>query len=327
MPSGNTHILLVSNLPEETFTDPLKAILDDGIYFLQAGAVGPDLPYASIADRDLFITTQTDLADKFHYENTNQIPLLAFKELKLYATSISTKELRYSFAFFIGYMSHVIADGIMHPFVRDKVGDYKENASAHRELEMKLDVLVFHEFTKTSGLALELNHARIFEELKNLNGYKEKTRVMKLFAQLIRDVYGITIEDSQILDWLDGLYNLFKASEGNYPQIMRGIGFINSFFSPLYAEIENDAEDILTLRKPKDPGQPANFLKKDRIHFIRDCIPHFNHIFSKLTKKAYAYIFESGPELSEADFFEIDLDTGRPIAQKDNMNLIPTFWS
>ncbi len=30
------------------------------------------------------------------------------------------------FTFFLGYISHVLADGIIHPFVRDKVGEYSE---------------------------------------------------------------------------------------------------------------------------------------------------------------------------------------------------------
>ncbi|MAF79233.1 MAG: hypothetical protein CME60_13810, partial [Halobacteriovoraceae bacterium] len=54
-----------------------------------------------------------------------------------------------AFSFFLGFASHVVADGVIHPFVRDKVGDYDNNATEHRLLEMRLDVILLNEFTKS----------------------------------------------------------------------------------------------------------------------------------------------------------------------------------
>lgn len=70
MPSGITHILLMKNLQSELPDGKLKKVLQSGRDFLQVGAVGPDLPYASIADGDLFFSNENQLADKFHYEKT-----------------------------------------------------------------------------------------------------------------------------------------------------------------------------------------------------------------------------------------------------------------
>jgi hypothetical protein len=327
MPSGNTHILLVKNLPDTVFSEELKAILDSGIYFLQAGAVAPDLPYASIADSDLFLSVQTKLADSFHYEKTNQIPLLALSILKGDINQYSPTELRYAFAFFVGYMSHVVADGVMHPFVRDKVGDYKTNADSHRVLEMKIDVLYFHEITKVTGDSLELNYSKVFEELRNLENYSEKTKVMHLFNDAIRTVYDVHIDDDRISDWLVGLYNMFKAAGNNYPQVFRNIKTVHSYLTPYYNEIKSSAEEILILKRPKEPSETTNFLKKEQIHFIKECVPRFYDKFIPLVKQAYEYVYKNGPEITGEQLYEIDLDTGRPIAQKNNMNLIPTFWS
>lgn len=56
MPSGITHILLVKNLQNVLPDGKLKKILQSGRDFLQVGALGPDLPYASIADDDFFFS-------------------------------------------------------------------------------------------------------------------------------------------------------------------------------------------------------------------------------------------------------------------------------
>jgi len=326
MPSGNTHILLMNYLPDNAFDDNLKAELDSGMYFLYAGAVAPDLPYASIADNDLFLTTQTALADKFHYEKTNQIPLLAFSMLKSEREHFNTQEYRFAFSFFVGYMSHVIADGIMHPFVRDVVGDYKTNSAEHRNLEMQLDVLLFHHFTKDSGLALELNHAKLFEALRNLEGLPENKKVMSLFSRTIFSVYGIQCDEQMINNWLVGLYNLFRMAGNNYPYIIKNIKVLKTLLTPFYDDIKSNAEAIFTLTNPKDPRQMNNFLKRDKIHFLKDCLPRFYAMFIPLAHKAYAYVYDNGPEITVKDLAEIDLDTGRPVAQKDDMNLQPTYW-
>lgn len=327
MPSGNTHMLLVKYLPENLITEEVKTSLDIGKYFLQVGAVAPDLPYASIADKDLILTNQTELADKFHYEHTNKIPIRALQHIKSIKSTFDAHELLYLFSFFAGYLSHVVADGVMHPFVLDKVGDYATNADAHRQLEMKLDTLVYHHFTLSSGMAQELNRAELYEELKNLSANPKQTqKVMQVFRDTINNVYGMYYETNKILGWTEGLHNLFQASEGKLPHIFRGINVVNSYLSPLYNEIKDQADQILTLERPKDITR-QNFLKKDKIHFIEDCIPKFYATFIPLVEKAHTYVFQDGPEITESEFFEIDLDTGRSISQKNNLEVTPSFWS
>ena len=101
----------------------VKNVLAASTNFIQVGAIAPDLQYASTTDGDFFFSTQNDLADKFHYVDTNEVPLRALRMLKSRKSELSKKTIRYMFSFYIGYISHLIADGIFHPFVRDKVGD------------------------------------------------------------------------------------------------------------------------------------------------------------------------------------------------------------
>ncbi len=328
MASGITHMLLMKNLPNELPDGKLKMIIFSGIHFLQVGAVAPDLPYASIADDDFFLTSQSDLADKFHYEMTNEVPTSAINEIKAQKSQLSPKELRYNFCFFLGYISHLIADGIIHPFVRDKVGDYKENQTAHRVLEMQLDVLYFHHLTKRTGNPIQLRYSQINKELINLNksNYSETKKVIELFSQKIKEVYNMDCSVDMILGWIKGLQRMFSLAGDDYPEIFRGIPFINDFLFSNYQELLSKYDSILSLEKTTKDGRPQNFLKVNRVHFFYDIIPHYYKTFIPIAQKAYDFIYSEGLPLTENDIAPIDLDTGRMIANND-LDIIPKYWS
>lgn len=327
MASGVTHILLMKYLQNQLPEGTLKMVLADGRDFLQVGAVGPDLPYASIADNDFFFSAQSDLADKFHYEKTNEIPLRAFERIKQMENELNRKEKRHLFSFFLGFLSHVIADGIIHPFVRDKVGNYKENQTAHRVLEMQLDVLLFHHLTKNSNAPIKLNYSNVHDELKNFNTgfYPEVKKTVELFRELISEVYNVSYNVDLILGWVTGLHRMFDIAEGDHPSIYKNIGFIGEFLFSDYEDLRNKFGSILTLEKPKD--REVNFLKKDTIHFFDDCMPHFYKVFIPIAEKAYDFTFNNKTALSSNEIPGIDLDTGRILAQHNNLDLIPAFWS
>jgi hypothetical protein len=139
------------------------------------------------------------------------------------------------FSFFSGYISHLIADGIIHPFVRDKVGDYKENQEAHRVLEMQLDVLFFEYLTKHSGKPLNLNYTNIHDELINFDEgvYPEVNSVVKVFSDLINEVYGLSYTNKKIPGWVKAMHRMFGVAEGDHPAIYRNIPFIKPYSSNL----------------------------------------------------------------------------------------------
>jgi hypothetical protein len=327
MASGITHILLMKNLQSILPNGELKKILQSGRDFLQVGAVGPDLPYASIADEDLFFCTQSDLADKFHYEKTNELILKAFQEIKKNSTALSAKEKRFMFSFFLGFAAHIIADGIIHPFVRDKVGNYRENQTAHRVLEMQLDVLLFHHLTKNTNAPINLNYSNIHDELINFDEgfYPEVEKVLQLFKKLIYEVYQLNYETALIGGWVKGLHRMFGVAGGDHPKIYKIFGFVNDFLFADYADLREKYKDILILKKPKD--RDYNFLRKDQIHFFDDCLPKFYEIFIPLANKCYNYIYNNQGELTGIDIPPIDLDTGRDLASNNNLDLTPTLWS
>ena len=320
MPSGITHILLTKELLNKLSGSKLKYILEDSSAFLTIGAVAPDLPYASIADNDFFLTTESLLADKFHYNLTNQIPLQSLIQLKSIRSALSEQVQYQMFSFFLGYISHVVADGIFHPYIRDKVGDYATNKSAHRSLEMQLDVLLYEELTKHIGYASELNYTDIQEELLNYTSNQESDQTVRLFSQLIKTVYGESYSLKKINGWIGGLHRLFNVAAGEHIQIYRHLE-ANTFLFKNREDI--DPVNALILTKPKD--RDTNFLKTETIDFMQMCVPKFFEKFVPLSKKSYDFVFEEGAQLTEVDIPAIDLDTGRLIFS-DNLDLVPEFW-
>jgi Zinc dependent phospholipase C len=320
MPSGITHIFLTKKLQDTIPDGKLKNIFALGSDFLLIGAVGPDLPYASILDNDFFFGNESPLADRFHYEKTNQIPLESLKEIRSLKGKIN-EELHYKmFAFFMGYISHVFADGIIHPFVRDMVGNYSENKSAHRSLEMQLDVLLVEEFTKKSGLSLELNYTNVHDELLNLTSYNESKEILVVFSKMIKVVYNEEYSSKKISSWIKGLYRLFAVAEGEHPRIYRNLE-ANSFLYKNREDIE--PEKVLILNKPKDRN--LNFLNANQVHFFDDCVSQYFKKFGLVAQKAYEFVYQEGQVLTENDIPPINLDTGRLIA-KDDLNETPEFW-
>jgi hypothetical protein len=324
MASGITHILLMKELQGRLPEGVLKHILAASRDFLQVGAVAPDLPYASIGDDDLFFSVQTEFADRFHYEKTDEVPLAALRWIRALKNEVPPPELRALFAFFVGYMSHIAADGLIHPFVRDKVGDYKGNETEHRRLEMQLDVLFYHDLTAPHGALGELNYSNPYDELKNVLDNPLFTSVLHLFAEVIQEVYGSRCEPGEIAQWVKGLHRMFGVAEGRHLVFYRNFGPIRDFFFPDYEEIAAARENILTLAVPVD--REVNFLRKERVHFLEDIIPRFYECFIPVALRAFEYVYREGPELTKDELPPIDLDTGRLLGVHNNLDVTPAFW-
>ena len=136
MASGITHILLMKNLQQilPVGTKP-KLKLARTRDILNVGAIAPDLPYASIADSDFFLKTESELADKFHYENTNELPLKAFHYIQSIKSEKTLTEINFLFSFFnlsakvfISGMliEYLVSSSSLNPFVSSKSSNVTE---------------------------------------------------------------------------------------------------------------------------------------------------------------------------------------------------------
>jgi len=339
MASGYSHILITKWVRDALpgVNEELDNIIDAGQYLFQLGAVAPDLPYASIADGDLFLSNESKVADFFHYYHTNQIPLRALDKLK----NTDNIDFKYAaFAFFTGYLSHVIIDGLVHPFVRDMVGDYEQNQAAHRSLEMAIDVLLYDYFTRDSGEADNLRAANLYKELKSVDEETYKMQIFELFSYLICNIYSDEmkkeklkqkdVNSKKIDGWKNGLMTLFKVAETNVPRIYFIEKLQNSFFFQDSNEVLNDPEKYLLLTPEKVQGNDNKiFNNSTQIHFINDILPKIADVLTEALQISYNYVFENGPRPTEITIPQINLDTGRSLAVNGgkNLNEMVKLWS
>ena len=305
MPSGYTHMIL-TKLATEGLTKKnldLQELLQEHQKYLRLGSVAPDIAYSQEIKGPL--SNETEIADVLHYNQTNQIPLRALKEIKK-IDNITEKET--AFAFFTGYITHIVADGIIHPFVRDKVGDYNigNNAKEHRILEMKLDVLFLNHLS-----GLELNYTNIHDGM--LSPLEVSfDHISSLFSELINEIYYKLISMKEIEVWIKGLHLLFSCAESNNNGFYSKLAMFKNFLFPQLQDLIEKQNNYLVLKIDEHKGADKNFANKE-IHFINDCIPQFQQTILPIIIKSYNFVFQDMPEVTESDIPAINLDTGREL--------------
>jgi len=112
-------------------------------HFVNLGAVGPDYPY--LTDLLAGVLKEHTWADRMHYENTREFLKIAASNL----LNRKEEEFNICLAWFCGFVSHVVADTIIHPVVNTIVGPYLFNSSEHRHCEMIQDSYIFREIKGT----------------------------------------------------------------------------------------------------------------------------------------------------------------------------------
>lgn len=322
MPSGFTHMLLAKTFPEKAGIkdDDLGLLLDSYMSYFQLGAIAPDLPYSqqlmSITGRK-----ETKLADNFHYENTTGVPLKAFEKLK----KLKGEERDQAFAFFLGFVAHIVADGIIHPYVRDKVGDYHENQNEHRMLEMRLDVFFLHELTKGHGSSLNLNYTNFHDQI--LDPLKNFGHISRIFADAISEVYGAKVESSDVEEWVGDMHTMLELAESSNNQYYAIVPGLKGYLFKDKDDVLKNHQDDLILRKNDAKKREINFAGRD-VHFFDDCLPSFYKVFKQIAQPAYDFIYNDGPELNSSNFPAINLDTGRPLVANagNDLDASAAYW-
>lgn len=332
MPSGISHMMLSRYLPVGNERPYFYKMRHNTRYF-QIGSIAPDLPYASLLDND-FLDSDSEISALFHFthadqipdQSPNRLPLLGLDRVKtLHEQGTDKRTCDALFWFLVGYASHVIADGVCHPFVMDKVGRYEgPNKAEHRALEMGIDVLLYKHFTSESGHAIEASYARMDTFIKGFNELKDADFVCRCFADLIQSSYNVCVSPAEIKGWVTGISRLFCLATGRWPTWLRNLDSTRPFVFREIADLDDREDEYLVLERPKD--WEGNFRGVERVHFIEDCLPCFNVLMMAFLEKAWAYVYEAGPALGASDLPACSLDTGRPVSDFDNIALVPSFW-
>lgn len=322
MAAANTHLILARMASEDTGISHvnLRFLLLEQLKYLQQGSIGPDLPYSQVLNPT---NSHQKIADKLHQDRTNELPIRAFNHIKGMPESVLKDQV---FCWVLGYCSHIVADGIIHPFIRDKVGDYEQNKTTHREREMGIDVLLLDFVTRRSGLAQNLNYTAFHDQL--LDPLSEEFRhISGLVAKLINEIYRENISHEDIEGWIRDIHGMLELAEGEHSGLYYRFPGMEGIQFPDREQVLDRAEEYLILRKNEPKDRVVNFLGRD-VHFFDDCVPMFFEVFGPLATKAYRHVYEGGPPLETADFPEISLDTGRPLAVANGQNLdeSPSYW-
>ncbi len=164
MPATYAHIIITDEAlsrfrTEASLDQVLRGMTLKYSHFVHLGCVSPDYPYL-----DFKQPRQKLWADHMHYDHTGDILLTMVQGLSgLRAAGTDRPELSILFSWILGYLSHVTADLVVHPVVRNLVGDYVGHEAAHRECEMIQDVYIYHRVRNGA----ETRHSELLGLLRN----------------------------------------------------------------------------------------------------------------------------------------------------------------
>jgi Zinc dependent phospholipase C len=120
-----------------------RAVVREWRDYIRLGCVSPDYPSVDVLQ--LF---QPAWADRMHYEHTGDLVRRMIQRLlQLKGQGMDKPEFAMPFAWALGYIAHVTADLVVHPVVRNIVGDYAGHEPEHCHCEMIQDSYIYQKQT------------------------------------------------------------------------------------------------------------------------------------------------------------------------------------
>ena len=221
MPASIAHMLLSqlcrkSLLSRERYQE-FTVILEKHKTYMELGSVGPDLPYYENAAKAT-LNLLLDRSDKpmgvdqwsyqLHSKHPNVFPLkmieIAWRESNLNIEEWEEDDDQ-KFAFICGFLTHIAADQIIHPWVNQIAGPYYkggDHRERHRECEVYQDVVIYQEVFPGKDLLDDRPNAWC-----DLNsGFGGNTPVwFRYFLQkAFVEAHSVAPAESSIEDWVDG---------------------------------------------------------------------------------------------------------------------------
>ncbi len=153
---------LSKNTSDKLLTDFVKRVLDEHRAYVRLGAIGPDLPYygsfKSLIDALWHRPNKPTGVDQWSYQlhskDPNLFPLKMAEIIWKESNPIKgpqdpwEEEDEQKFAFVCGYLTHMAADQIIHPFVNSLAGPYTKTGDArelHAECEVHQDLYLMQQ--------------------------------------------------------------------------------------------------------------------------------------------------------------------------------------
>jgi hypothetical protein len=324
VPAGFTHMTL-SRLALDKLepTSKAKKILKTKIGPYLVGCVGPDIPYMGQFDDSKIKDEFGHIADTLHVDHTIAIPIAGLDLARDFYHSGNKNKSYEFFAFYLGYISHIIGDGFTHPFVRDRVGDYSDaTKKAHRELEMKIDVLVLDKY-----LNIEASGVNPQRDLSLFEDCEYKSEIFQSYSDLLRKFHKQELTGERLEKLADGMRRALKAAQ--WPMLnwyylgQQALAYLT------LDKVMKEEANVRTLKKAIDAeekGIAHNSLALHDIDIFNDVFPRYFKHMPKIIDATFKYVFEDGPTFTHL-VPEINLDNGRLLADAKDLTKSPALWS
>ena len=298
MPGTYAHLTLAgllsaSNVLDSVDNFPVEAKISilDYTNFCELGAVSPDYPYLHVIDPKACIW-----ADLMHLQRTDKMIISGVEAIRALDDKCKPK----AFAWFAGFVSHIVADMTIHPVVELKVGPYEQNKTQHRICEMHQDSYIFPRINVGNIGASEYLYNGIAPCSETGAAIKLNRTVSGAWNSILQECYPEQYQSNapKIDIWHASFIAVVSASERG-PQLFalgRHVAVGAGLTYPRYNQI--DKQYISNLKTPEGPR-------------------HYDEIFDRAKKntlRMWALLAAAVYENSERykDFIgEWSLDTGR----------------
>ncbi|MDE2367061.1 MAG: zinc dependent phospholipase C family protein [Betaproteobacteria bacterium] len=240
MPGAYAHLTLVNLIREPArlesrgFTSEAIVSLLDYFRFCELGAVSPDYPYLDFVHPDA-----CHWADRMHYQKTGDMIKEGIDRTKKLDGASQQK----TFAWLLGYASHVVTDVTIHPVVELKVGEYQKNKDRHRICEMHQDAYIFQRLNLGEvGLAEHLDSG-IWGCCDKPDSGKLDPAIVNTWQSMLEACYSQPYQASPPLinDWHGSFrFVVDKAEEGyRLPPFARHVAVNIGLTYPAVADLDN----------------------------------------------------------------------------------------
>ena len=280
---------------------PYFPIILGNSHFVTLGAVGPDFPYLSELKNNLL--KLHSWADRMHYENTDEFVKYGIANLLKLKEQNKQQDFEICLSWLCGYVTHLLADSIIHPVVNAVVGPYLFNSGEHRHCEMIQDTFIFHEIKK-----VELRYADYVDLIKMCSDPEDED----LINPAIKDFWTDTLKMSHPGgkdkfnsidpdDWHENFLSIISNVSDPIP-IFRHIGEEKNLVYKKVSEID-DEERKRFIEEINLPGNKIGRFKEDA----------FNKAVEKVIEvwqKLFVDIEQTNPDNCTSYIKDWNLDTG-----------------
>jgi hypothetical protein len=220
MPGSVAHMLIFEAALAEIENDgdcgELVSMLKGNMNYGRLGSLGPDLPYfngvlRTAASFLLAGSYQPEpierWGDLLHSKKPNVFPL-TMMEIAWRETDPDEEEwdviAQNQWAFIMGYVTHIAADQIIHPYVNKIAGNYyrdKEKRKKHLDCEVYQDVVVFSNRYNKSILD---EHLDTWVNIHTKSG-KTEPHFRRFLQKSFKETHAIFPSENDIEHWYRGL--------------------------------------------------------------------------------------------------------------------------